>query len=656
MADQQGDQTSSEQTVVIPTWKWPTVEPDPPTAPHSAHIDYLDTPDGPMQAPPDGVYSPAEGRPPSAQPSGGDDGSPPDQQGQHDAADDRGQGPRRVLVRRTALAGLIAFGVLALLYGAELALASGDVPRGTTVAGVPVGGLDRAAAEQRLRTELTPRLSRPVEVQAGDVRATVDPAAAGLQLDWSATLDRAGDQPLNPVTRLRSLFTGREVGTVTSTDRAMLTAAVEALRATTDRESTEGTIRFEGADPVPVDPRPGQLLDVPRAVNALEADWAGGGTVELPVTSSPVRTTPESVRAALDGVARPAVSGPVVVTGDGADATLTPDVIAGALSFEAAQDGTLTPKYDNDKIVAALRPQLATTEQPGTDATVVIEGGRPVVKPSVDGHGIDWGKSLAGLPDVLRGTADRSLAAVYDHQPAKFTTEQARRLGIREVIGEFTTRGFATDSGVNIRTIAAEVNGALIKPGETFSLNGYTGPRGTAQGYIEAGIIEKGRPSRAIGGGCSQFATTLYNASYFAGMTDITHKEHSFYISRYPEGREATVFEGAIDLAFRNDAPTGALIETMWTPTTITVRIWGTKNYDVESITGARTNFTEPETVTIPHGEPCTAGTGAQGFTVTNTRVVRDARTGVELKRTSRTVVYNPIPKIICEPAPPPPG
>jgi vancomycin resistance protein YoaR len=284
----------------------------------------------------------------------------------------------------------------------------------------------------------------------------------------------------------------------------------------------------------------------------------------------------------------------------------------------------------------------------------VIEGGRPVVKPSADGRVVDWEKTVAALPDVLRRTADRTLPATYVHQPAKFTTEQANQLRIREVIGEFTTRGFAADSGRNIRTIAAEVNGALIKPGATFSLNGYTGPRGVAQGYIEAGIIERGRPARAVGGGNSQFATTLYNASYFAGMTDIAHKEHSYYISRYPEAREATVFEGAIDLVFRNDAPTGAMIETIWTPSSITVRIWGTKHYRVESVTGGRSNFTDPQTVTIPHGERCSPGNGAQGFTVSNTRIVRDARTGAELKRTTRTAVYNPVPKIVCEPAPPP--
>lgn len=32
-----------------------------------------------------------------------------------------------------------------------------------------------------------------------------------------------------------------------------------------------------------------------------------------------------------------------------------------------------------------------------------------------------------------------------------------------------------------------------LAPGDVFSLNGYTGPRGAAQGYVESGIIINGR-------------------------------------------------------------------------------------------------------------------------------------------------------------------
>jgi vancomycin resistance protein YoaR len=188
----------------------------------------------------------------------------------------------------------------------------------------------------------------------------------------------------------------------------------------------------------------------------------------------------------------------------------------------------------------------------------------------------------------------------------------------------------------------------IVQPGETFSLNEATSPRNAANGYVEAGIINDGHPSRGIGGGVSQVATTLYNAAYFAGMVDVEHKEHSFYISRYPAGREATVFEGAIDLKFRNDNPTGVLIDTTWTPTSLTVRLYGTKRYEVTSTPGPRTNPTEPKTVTIPKGEPCSPSNGAPGFTITDIRTLREISTG-EVRSERRSVKYNPSPIVVCE-------
>ena len=542
----------------------------------------------------------------------------------------------------------VALGLLALVYGIDLAMSHDDVPRGVTVAGVDVGGMQRTAAEQRLRERLEPRLNHPLALQAGDVSTTLDPVRAGLTLDWPGTLDQAGAQPLNPWTRLASLWRSREVGVATSGNRTALAAALEGLRTQADREPVEGTIRFDGARPIPVDPKPGQRLDVPAATNVVLAVWVRGGTVRVPVATLPVSTTPDGVQATLRDVVEPAVSGPVTVTGDGKDAVLTPEIIAAALRFAPDGQGGLTTTIDDPTVIAALEPQLASTQRPGKNAEILIQGGAPIVLPSVDGRSIDWAASVRPLRDVLRISGrERTMAASYVTLPPKLSTEQAHALGITTQISTFTTGGFAPDSGQNIRRVAEQVNGAIVRPGQTFSLNGHTGPRNAAAGYVEAGIIDHGRPGRGIGGGISQFATTIYNASYFAGMTDIEHKEHSYYISRYPAAREATVFEGAIDVRFRDDSPTGVLIQTAWTPTSITVTFWGTKHVDVESITGPRTNITEPKTQTI-YGQPCTSSRGSQGFTVTDTRVIRDANTKAEISRRTRAVVYDPQPRVIC--------
>ena len=136
---------------------------------------------------------------------------------------------------------------------------------------------------------------------------------------------------------------------------------------------------------------------------------------------------------------------------------------------------------------------------------------------------------------------------MYGEQPAKLTTEGLSKLGISGIIGEFTTRGFAADSGMGIPR-AAEQNqrhdraaGRHLQPQRHPTKPARRGATATSK----AGIIEDGHPARGVGGGVSQVATTLYNASYFAGMTNVEHKEHSFYISRYPAGREATVFDNS---------------------------------------------------------------------------------------------------------------
>ncbi|MEU3272938.1 VanW family protein [Saccharomonospora sp. NPDC006951] len=562
------------------------------------------------------------------------------------------EGPSWRRFRKPAFIAGGVFAALVLIYGIDLLVTTGDVPRGVTVAGVDVGGMSHSKAESLLREQIEPRVNQPVAYTAGDVEDSFTPQEAGLKLDWSATLEQAGDQPLNPITRLTSFFSTREVGVVTQAEPNQLENAMSALRKKIDHEPVEGNIAFEGATAVPVDPKNGQQLKVDKAQAVILAHWASGDRLKLPVDSTPVTITPEAVRVALTEVAEPAVSAPVIVRGEGADGTLEPEEIAQSLTFEP-KDGSLVPKIDHKKVVGAVGPDLADTEKEGKDAKILIKGGQPTVEPSEDGNKIKWDVTLKPLLDVLKQTEERELTAHYEKQPAKLTTEEANDLGVKEVIGEFTTGGFADDSGVNIRTVAEKVNGAVVKPGDTFSLNGYTGPRTEAQGYVPAGIIENGAPGKAVGGGISQFATTLYNAYYFAGMADAGHQEHSYYISRYPEGREATVFQNpdgssVIDVGFTNDSQTGVVIETSWSPSEITVRLWGTKRYDVESVTGDRTDIVEPETTKGPK-EDCQPSNGGPGFTVTDTRILKDASSGAVVREEPRTVTYKPQAKVVCK-------
>jgi vancomycin resistance protein YoaR len=546
-------------------------------------------------------------------------------------------------------------GVLALAYLLDLLAGQGDVPRGVRVAGVRVGGMPEAVARTTLVDSLGPDLRRDVFIEAGPVRTSLSPANAGLRVDWDATVAEAARQPLNPITRLTSFFTTRDMPLVSQADETRLGDALDGIASLVRREAMDGGVRFAGTTPVAVHPTPGVQLDLVAAESEIKRDWVTGRTVRLPtVPVEPAgRVTEAAISRAITEVAMPAVSAPVRVIGDGGEARLSPEVIAGALSFVPDGVGGLKPVLHVPELADAVRPQLASTERPAKDATVTLVHGAPVVTPSVNGYGVDYPATFALLVDVLKRSIGREVTARYADQPARLTTERVTQLGITGVISTFTTGGFATDSGQNIKRAAEAINGEIVMPGETFSLNAATGPRDGQQGYVPAGVITEGRPGRGVGGGVSQLATTVYNAAYFAGMTDVSHTEHSYYISRYPVAREATVFEGAIDLKFRNDLPTGVLIETVWTPADITVRFWGTKRYEVTSATSPRSDLVPPPTLTLPPGDACTPGTGAPGFTATDTRTMKNLVTGETTTRT-HTVHYKPSPTVVCGAAPAP--
>src|SRR5690606_35929910 len=128
------------------------------------------------------------------------------------------------------------------------------------------------------------------------------------------------------------------------------------------------------------------------------------------------------------------------------------------------------------------------------------------------------------------------------------------------------------------------LNGTYVAPGGQFSLNQAIGRRTAERGYVQAGTIVNDRIVDNYGGGVSQVSTTVYNAAYFAGVEFNEYRAHSFYISRYPEGREATLDWNSIDNRWTNNTK-GAILVRAWADDySITVELWGTKTFDVETV------------------------------------------------------------------------
>ncbi|PWR11087.1 vanomycin resistance protein VanB [Micromonospora sicca] len=563
-----------------------------------------------------------------------------------------GSRPRR---GRLLLAGGVTAAVLAAVAGAGAYAYAGDVPRGTTVLGAELGGRSRTDAARELRAALERRsaeLSAPVRVTVGEKTTEIKPADVGLAVDVEATVAAAAEADAHPVSRLVG---SRSIDPVVTVDVDRLDAALRGVVGSQGREMTMPAIIFTGTTPKPVYPKPSLALDPPRSAEAVKAAWLGDRPATVPLVEKHPETTREEVDRLVDELAKPAVAAPVTLTTAKGSLSIPPSAIARSLRFSADEAGKLAPRVDVKRLRTAVGERLAKVEVAPKDAGLTISGGKPKVVPGRAGQQLDTEALSRDLLAVLPKADGRTVTAQLKPAEPELTEAKLAELRIKERVSTFTTRfpgGLSSPRSQNIVQAANDVDGTIVKPGETFSLNGHTGERGYDQGYQDAPTIVDGKLVPGVGGGVSQFTTTLFNATYYAGLEDVEHKPHSFYFSRYPAVIESTIYYPALDFKFRNNSPHGVLIDTSYTSSTITVSIWSTKIYDsVKTEYGPRRNITQPKTVHLEAGPDCIEAAGSVGFAQDAYRVI--TKDGKVIKREKFSWTYQAEPRFICGPKPP---
>ena len=340
------------------------------------------------------------------------------------------------------------------------------------------------------------------------------------------------------------------------------------------------------------------------------------------------------------------VAAPVTVGTPRGNVAVSPTAIAKSLVMTGDAGGRITPRVDPAKLRAALGSALSKVETAPREAKV--SGDRVVA--STGGQVVDLDRLATDLLPVLPKTAPRVVTAAMKTVEPKTTDAELTALGIKERVSTFTTHftgGLSSPRSKNIVQAAKEVDGAIVEPGETFSLNGHTGPRGYKEGYLDAPVIVDGKLTPGVGGGISQFTTTLFNASYYAGLQDVEHKPHSYWFSRYPSVIESTIFYPSLDLKFRNNTDYGVLIDTSYTEDSITVSMWSTRVYDsVKTEWSEKRDVTKPKAIALKAGPECIATQGIDGFTQDAWRIFR--KDGKEIKREKFSWRYDAEPRYTC--------
>ncbi len=560
-----------------------------------------------------------------------------------------GGGDRRRLV---AVVATLTVAVLALSYLGAFTWVGGDIPRGTRVAGVKIGGMSDGEAVATLNTELANR-AQTVRIDLKGLKGKEREYPAerlGLSFDAAATVAAVPRREAAPQS-LVSQLGGQDLQPVVDVDQQRLDRMVRVIARRVDDPVRQPRIEYDGLSVVVIDPRSGNELDRPAAASAIAEEYLlSDNPIELAVEPVAPYASEAEVTVVAETEAKYAISGPVTMTVGGADITVSSEQIASVLSFRA-REGGISPTVDAALLRELIAGPLDEVGNPAQDATFDVSSGTPKVVPAKTGRGIDDASLADGMVQALAAD-DRAATLELERVEPDLTTAEAKDLGISEVTSTFTQEfPYAAYRVTNIGVASDKINGTLLEPGETFSLNGVVGERTPENGFVEGYIIVGNRLVEDYGGAVSTITTGMWHTAFFAGMTRVEQRAHGFWISRYLPGLEATVSWGNLDLKFRNDTPYGVYITSSLTDTSVTTTIWSTKYWDIKAEFGPRENPTPAGTV-YDDAEGCVAQYGVDGFDITVTRVW--SRNGEVERREPLFTSYDAAPTVICAPKPEP--
>ena len=553
--------------------------------------------------------------------------------------------------------------VLAAGVGALQIVVRDRVGDGVTVAGVPVQGQSVAAVGETLARDLVPRVAA-VRLQTGAGREPLmlTLAQLGIGVDTTASARAALARGRHRLPFGVSVWLpggGGDVAPTVRVDAAAYQKGLEAVRAAVDSPARDARLRISASsDAVTVVPsRDGTTIDGVALERAIETSVVSGKPYSGPVPMTPVPPQVSTADAeARAGAAALYLSRPVTLRYRERTVVLSPAAMAGMLSVNTGADADTYPlTFRNARAAARLHRLFSWAETPPVDARIEVhpEGGITVT-PSKVGEVLDMTVLLEDLDDAAVGGGLRSVFVALKPAMPKLTSDDVASMGLASLGAQFVTYFDPrnTTRAGNIALAAKLVDGSVVEPGQTFSLNATMGPRTTNRGFDYAPVIAAdGVLRQGVGGGICQYATTLFNAVLLAGLPIVERQAHSLYISHYPIGRDATVSWGAIDFKFKNDTGKALMIRSWVETDHLTVAIVGKTGRTATFKTGPFYDIRKPvhgkSDPRVVYDSDLGPGVvrwerGIDGHSVKVERTVRDAK-GAVLFRDRFVSHYEPL-------------
>ena len=238
--------------------------------------------------------------------------------------------------------------------------------------------------------------------------------------------------------------------------------------------------------------------------------------------------------------------------------------------YEVSVELSKTPQIDIDKIAEQVIGDPVS-------ATVSKEDGKTIIPEKV-GVQFDVEEARTIIGD---GSAE-SYEIPVTTTAAKVTAEKLEEVLFRDTLASCSTS--LNEGNVprtnNVRLASAAINGTILNPGEEFSYNNVVGERTTERGYQSAGAYSGNEIIDEVGGGVCQPSSTLYMAVLRADLEVTQRVNHSFTVAYTPLGEDATVSWGGPDFCFKNDTDYPIKILAEQSNGQLTMTIVGTKTSD----------------------------------------------------------------------------
>ena len=593
----------------------------------------------------------------------------------------------------TLVAGLVVLVAASVAIG--LAVGS-NVFGGVSVGGVDLAGLDRAAAADRLAVQL-PSLSAGravIEVDGSEEVVAFADLGRGYEtdamLDAAFAIARSGNPFADGIGRLRSLANATALPVIVHAyDAEALEAISTQIARRVSEWPVEAAVTRNDLDFVVRGSEDGRALasaDVAAALGAA-VDTPDPADVRIQLATARVAPIVDTTEAEAAAAAAESMTTALVLTVPGADGedelTIAASTIADAITFGPEVDRDYAARLDAGALTAAVDRLSADVNRAPVNATIAVAaaGGLGGVVPAQDGRHLDVEGSasavLAALRERAAGTPVASAALAVDVTEADLTTAEAEAIRPQmQLVSSWTTYYVPNDGngfGNNINIGARDIDGRNMAPGEVFSFWDSIGPVTVERGYHYGGVIIGGRSvaGGAIGGGICSTSTTMFNAALRAGLEMGDRLNHFYYIDRYPDGLDATVYMDDTyvqDMTFRNDTDAPIVIRGFGGNGFVTFQIWTVPTGRTVVITDPVTSNHRTATETTVLDSSMAPGTAKRvefphnGHDVTRTRFVYTAD-GTLLHQNTyfssyRTVngitAVGPTPAAPPEPPPPP--